>query len=110
MSRVSLAGPSHHWVIGPPLHAEEVLKCRLVRAVAHSKEIAVGPMFQFMSPWVFPVIENLAAQDVPPHAPGRSALGALQMRMAEHQIVEVHDFERRVIEPWRGRRLQEEER
>ena len=76
-----------------PLHSEQRAHRHFLRGISGGEEVAVGPVFEFVAKRVFPVVEYLTAHDVAAHAPGRFPLPRLQMPVAEHQIVEIRNFE-----------------
>lgn len=62
------------------------------------EEVAICPVLDTMSPWITPVVENLAAEDMAPDAPIVLIPFGFEIMAAGHQIVEVGHLECRVME------------
>ena len=83
-----------HRVGTTPLHGEQGAHGHFLWRVGGGEKVAVRPMFQFVAERIFPIIENLAAHDVPADPPGRLMLPGFQMLVTEHKVIEVADFKR----------------
>ncbi len=70
--------------------------------------IAVRPVLKRVAPWVAPVVENLAAKDMPSDAPFGRPSRRLQCSMPRHQIVQIGYFKGSVVETRPFRRLHNE--
>src|SRR5271165_5889096 len=99
------SGSCHHGMKWAPLHTQKILHCCRVRAVFGREKVAVRPVFQFMTPRIFPIIKNLAAQNMPPDAPGCFSTVALEVLMTAHQIIHMRDLKCGVVETRTSRRL-----
>jgi len=66
-------------------------------------------VFELVAEGIEPVIEDLAAHDVAANAPGGLAAGGLEMLVAEHQVIEIGNFESGVEQSRRAGQLREEQ-
>src|SRR5271156_5694318 len=81
-----------------PLRAHQLLDRRDSRAPGSVEQVAVGPMFDGVAPRVAPIVENLAAQDMAADAPFMLPSLLAKPVVPAHQVVEIRDFERGMIE------------
>ena len=82
-----------------PLHREKGAHRHFVGRIGGGEQIAIRPMFQLVTEWVFPIVEDLAAHDVAADTPCRLPLLLLQILVTQHEIVEIGDLERGVQQP-----------
>ena len=94
---------------GAPLRADEICERRNMWWCLVVEQIAVGPMFHHVSPWIQPIVVDLASENVASNTPLVRVATAREVRVATHEVVKVGDFERRMVER-RLSRTDEEQR
>src|ERR1700733_1018772 len=80
-----------------PLVAEHLLCRNDIGAIFRYQKVAICPMFNSVAPRIAPIVEHLAAEQVPTDAPNRLVILRLQEFVADHEVVEVEHFECRVV-------------
>src|SRR5947207_10058516 len=92
-----------------PLRAEPDFDRVLRGAAARVQHVGVGPVLVHAPPRVFPVVEDLAAEQMPADAPDVPVARGALLLVADHEVFEALHLERQMVEP-DVRRLEAEER
>ena len=75
--------------------------CRQIsgrRRYSGGENVAIGPMLYPMTKGIEPIIEDLAAEEMPANPPDMVIVAGREIVVPDHQTVEIGDLERGMVE------------
>ena len=85
--------------VWPPLIEPSAIEHVIAGGLRGIKEIAVGVVLVLLPPGVAPIIEDLAAKEMPTHAPGVTILVRVHDLLAHLDRIDVHNLEGGISHP-----------